>query len=56
MSRLSLLMGVFLATTVTSIVIMMAVAQNVANNTIIYRGTVIFFIFGLQIWPPCARR
>ncbi|MBP5469027.1 MAG: hypothetical protein J6Z11_07250 [Candidatus Riflebacteria bacterium] len=46
MSRLSLLMGVFLATTVTSIVIMMAVAQNVASNTIIYRGTVIFFIFG----------
>lgn len=46
MSRLSLLIGVFLASTVTSIIILMAVAQNVASNTIIYRGTVIFFIFG----------
>ncbi len=46
MSRLSLLIGVFLATTVTSIIILMAVTQNVASNTIIYRGTVIFFIFG----------
>ena len=46
MSRLSLLIGVFLATTVTSIVMLMAVSQNVASSTIIYRGTVIFFIFG----------
>ena len=46
MSRLSLLMGVFLATTVTSIVLLMAIAQNVASNTIVYRGTIIFFIFG----------
>ncbi len=46
MSRLSLLIGVFLATTVTSIIMLMAVTQNVASNTIIYRGTVIFFIFG----------
>ena len=46
MSRLSLLIGVFLATTVTSIIMLMAVSQNVASNTIIYRGTVIFFIFG----------
>ena len=46
MSRLSLLIGVFLATAVTSIVMLMAVTQNVASSTIIYRGTVIFFIFG----------
>ena len=46
MSRLSLLIGVFLATTVTSIIMLMAVTQNVASSTIIYRGTVIFFIFG----------
>lgn len=46
MSRLSLLIGVFLATSVTSIIMLMAVTQNVASTTIIYRGTVIFFIFG----------
>lgn len=46
MSRLSLLMGVFLATSVTTIVILLAIAQNVASNTIIYRGAIIFFIFG----------
>ncbi len=46
MSRLSLLIGVFLATAVTSIIMLMAVTQNVASTTIIYRGTVIFFIFG----------
>ena len=46
MSRLSLIMGVFLATSVTTIVMLMAIAQNVASNTIIYRGAIIFFIFG----------
>ncbi len=46
MSKLSLLIGVFLAASVTSIVMLMAIAQNIATNTIIYRGTVIFFIFG----------
>ena len=46
MSRLSLLIGVFLATSVTSIIMLMAVTQNVASSTIIYRGTIIFFIFG----------
>ena len=46
MSRLSLLIGVFLATSVTSIIMLMAVTQNVASTTIIYRGTIIFFIFG----------
>lgn len=46
MSRLSLLMGVFLATAVTSIIMLMAVTQNVASNTILYRGAIIFFIFG----------
>ena len=46
MSRLSLLMGVFLATSVTAITILIAIAQNIASNTIIYRGTIIFFIFG----------
>lgn len=46
MTRLSLLMGVFLATTVTAIIILLSVTQNIANQTLLYRGTIIFFIFG----------
>lgn len=46
MTRLSLLMGVFLATTVTTIITLMSVTQNIANQTLLYRGTIIFFIFG----------
>ena len=46
MSRLSLLMGIFLATSVTTITILIAIAQNIASNTIFYRGTIIFFHFG----------
>lgn len=46
MSRLSLIMGIFFATAVTSIITLMAVTSNVSNQTILYRGTVIFFIFG----------
>lgn len=46
MTRLSLLIGLFLATTVTSIIILMAAMGRVAGTTMLYRGTVIFFIFG----------
>ena len=46
MTRLSLLMGVFLATTVTTIITLLSVTQNIANQTLLYRGTIIFFIFG----------
>lgn len=46
MSRLSLVMGIFLATSVTTIIILLAIAQNVTSSTLIFRGTVIFFIFG----------
>lgn len=47
MSRLSLLMGLFMAVTVTGIIMLLAVMGNVASSTIIYRGTVVFFIFGV---------
>ena len=46
MTRLSLLMGLFMAVTVTGIVVLMAVMGNVNPGTMIYRGCVIFFIFG----------
>lgn len=46
MSRLSLLMGLFMASTVTGIVLLLAVMGNVGSSTIISRGMVIFFIFG----------
>lgn len=47
MSRLSLLMGLFMATTITGIVMLLAVMGNVGASTIISRGIVIFFIFGM---------
>lgn len=47
MTRLSLLMGLFTATTVTGIVLLLGVVEKVAPISIIFRGTVIFFIFGL---------
>lgn len=46
MSRLSLIMGLFLALTVTTIIMLLAVYNNVGGNTILYRGMVIFFLFG----------
>jgi hypothetical protein len=46
MSRLSLLMGLFMATAVTGIVLLLAVMGNVSSSTIISRSVVIFFIFG----------
>ncbi|HAE41218.1 MAG TPA: hypothetical protein DCG57_21680 [Candidatus Riflebacteria bacterium] len=46
MTRLSLLMGLFMAVTVTGIVMLLAVMGNVNAGTMIYRGCVIFFIFG----------
>jgi len=46
MTRLSLLMGLFMAVTVTGIVVLLAVMGNVNSGTMIYRGCVIFFIFG----------
>lgn len=47
MSRLSLLMGLFLAVTITGVVLLMAVMANVGAATIIFRGLVVFFIFGM---------
>ena len=47
MTRLSLLMGLFMATTVTGIILLLAIMAKVSASTIIYRGTVVFFIFGL---------
>ncbi|MEW6710431.1 MAG: hypothetical protein AB1403_11465 [Candidatus Riflebacteria bacterium] len=47
MSRLSLLMGLFLAVSITSVVMLMAVMAEVGATTIIFRGLVIFFIFGM---------
>jgi len=47
MSRLSLLMGLFMATTITGIIMLLAVLGNVGASTIISRGIVIFFIFGM---------
>ncbi len=46
MTRLSLLMGLFMAVTVTGIVVLLAAMGNVNSGTMIYRGCVIFFIFG----------
>ena len=39
-------MGLFMAVTVTGIVVLMAIMGNVNSGTMIYRGCVIFFIFG----------
>ena len=39
-------MGLFMAVTVTGIVVLLAVMGNVGASTMIYRGCVIFFIFG----------
>ncbi len=47
MSRLSLLMGLFLAVTITSVVMLMAAMAEVGATTIIFRGLVVFFIFGM---------
>lgn len=47
MSRLSLLMGLFMAVAVTGIVVLLAIMGNVAAGTIIYRGVLVFFIFGV---------
>ena len=47
MSRLSMLMGLFMAVTVTGIVILLAVMGKVLASTIIYRGILVFFIFGV---------
>ncbi|MGM0598221.1 MAG: hypothetical protein ACQETH_00270 [Candidatus Rifleibacteriota bacterium] len=47
MTRLSLLMGLFLAVTITGVVSLLAIMANVGPVTIIYRGLVVFFIFGM---------
>ncbi|GAB4279106.1 MAG: hypothetical protein Kow0029_22830 [Candidatus Rifleibacteriota bacterium] len=47
MSKLSLLMGLFLAVTVTGVVLLMAVIAKVGATTILFRGLVVFFIFGM---------
>lgn len=47
MSRLSMLMGLFMAVTVTGIVMILAIMGKVATGTIIYRGILVFFMFGV---------
>jgi len=47
MSRLSMLMGLFMAVTVTGIVMVLAIMGKVATGTIIYRGILVFFMFGV---------
>lgn len=47
MTRLSLLMGLFMASSVTGVVMLLAIMGNVGSGTIISRGVVIFFIFGM---------
>ncbi|MDD3146898.1 MAG: hypothetical protein PHD82_06315 [Candidatus Riflebacteria bacterium] len=47
MTRLSMLLGLFMAVTITGIVMLMAVMGNVASSTIIYRGLLVFFLFGI---------
>lgn len=42
-----MLLGLFMAVTVTGIVMLLAIMGKVASSTIIYRGTIIFFIFGV---------
>lgn len=46
MSRLSLIMGLFMAASITSVVLLLAIINGVSPGTIIYRVCVIFFIFG----------
>ncbi len=40
-------MGLFLAVSITSVVMLLAVMAEVGATTIIFRGLVIFFIFGM---------
>jgi hypothetical protein len=40
-------MGLFLAVTVTGVVLLLAVMAEVHTTTILFRGLVVFFIFGL---------
>ena len=47
MSRLSMLMGLFMAVTGTGIVMILAIMGKVATGTIIYRGILVFFMFGV---------
>ena len=47
MTRLSLLMGLFTAVAVTGIILLLGVVEKVSPTNIIFRGTIIFFIFGL---------
>ena len=47
MTRLSLLMGLFMSVTVTGIVLLLAIMAKVTPSTIIFRGTIVFFIFGM---------
>lgn len=42
-----MLLGLFMAVTITGIVMLMAVMGNVAAGTIIYRGILVFFLFGI---------
>lgn len=47
MTRLSMLLGLFMAVTITGIVMLLAIMGNVSAGTIIYRGILVFFLFGI---------
>ena len=40
-------MGMFMAISVTAIILLLAMISEVAPKTMVYRGTVVFFIFGM---------
>jgi len=42
-----MLLGLFMAVTITGIVMLLAIMGNVAAGTIIYRGVLVFFLFGI---------
>lgn len=46
MTRLSLLMGLFLSASLTSIVVLLAVINEVSPKAIICRGCITFLVFG----------
>ncbi|HNX74059.1 MAG TPA: hypothetical protein PLM07_00875 [Candidatus Rifleibacterium sp.] len=47
MTRLSLLLGLFMSVSITGVVMLLAILGNVAAGTIIYRGVLVFFLFGI---------
>ena len=47
MTRLSLLLGLFMSVSITGVGMLLAILGNVAAGTIIYRGVLVFFLFGI---------